>query len=103
MVVDDFKGNEEIVPGKVFEYIGSKRPVITLAPEGAVAKIIRDTECGLVSNSKDIEGIKKIFLFYYTKFLNNDFNLVVNENKIKKFERREITKQLAQIFDNLTN
>ena len=103
MVVDDFKGNEEIVPGKLFEYIGSKRPVITLAPEGAVTKIIRDTECGMVSNSKDIEGIKKIFLFYYTKFLNNDFNLVVNENKIKKFERREITKQLAQIFDNLTN
>jgi hypothetical protein len=103
MIVDDFKDNEEIVPGKVFEYIGSKRPIITLAPEGAVAKIIRDTECGMVSHSKDIETIKKIFLCYYTKFLNNDFNVIVNEDKIKLFERREITKKLAQIFDSLTN
>ena len=103
MIVDDFKDNEEIVPGKVFEYIGSKKPIITLAPEGAVAKIIRDTECGMVSNSKDIETIKKIFLYYYTKFLNNDLNIIVNEDKIKLFERREITKNLAQIFDNLTN
>jgi hypothetical protein len=103
MIVDDFKGNEEIVPGKVFEYMGAKRPIITLAPEGAVTKIIRDTECGMVSNSKDIETIKKIFLNYYTKFINNDFTVIVNEDKIKLFERKEITKRLAHIFDNLTN
>jgi len=101
MIVDDFKGNEEIVPGKVFEYMGSKRPIITLAPDGAVTKIIRDTECGMVSNSKDIEEIKKIFLNYYTKFINHDFDVVITSDKIKLFERREITKKLSQIFDDL--
>ena len=101
MVVDDFKGNEEIVPGKVFEYMGSKRPIITLAPEGAVAKIIRDTECGMVAGSKDIESIKEIFYSYYTKYLNNNLTSIVSEDKIKQYERKEITKKLVGIFNGL--
>jgi hypothetical protein len=101
MVVDDFQGNEEIVPGKVFEYMGSKRPIITLAPEGAVAKIIRDTECGMVTGSKDINGIKEIFYTYYTKYLNKDLITAVSGEKIRQYERKEITKKLAGIFESL--
>lgn len=101
MIVDDYTGNEEIVPGKVFEYIGSKRPIITLAPQGAVANIIQETECGRVANSKDISGIKSIFLEYYNKYIDNNFTSEVNEDKIKKYERKELTRKLAELFNSV--
>lgn len=101
MIVDDYTGNEEIVPGKVFEYIGSKRPIITLAPQGAVTNLIQETECGKVANSRDISGIKDIFLEYYDKYMNNNFSSEVNEEKIKKYERKELTRKLAELFNSV--
>ena len=32
LIVDEAKESEEIVPGKVYEYIGSMKPVIAIAP-----------------------------------------------------------------------
>jgi hypothetical protein len=40
-----------VVPGKLFEYIGARRPILCLGLEGgSVAEIIREREAGLVSN-----------------------------------------------------
>lgn len=42
LIVDESKESEEIVPGKVYEYIGSMRPVLAIAPEqGAIADLIK--------------------------------------------------------------
>jgi hypothetical protein len=103
MIVDDFAGNEEIVPGKVFEYMGAKRPIMTIAPPGAVTKIISETNSGLSAKSNEPEKIKEIFLTYYTDFFNNKLEISHNENEIKKYERKEVTRELAEIFDSIIN
>jgi glycosyltransferase involved in cell wall biosynthesis len=101
MIVDDFKGNEEIVPGKVFEYMGAKRPIITIAPLGAVTQIISETNSGLSARTNDVIKIKEIFLKYYTGFMNKNLVISHDENEIKKYERKEVTKELAKIFNSL--
>jgi glycosyltransferase involved in cell wall biosynthesis len=102
MIVDDFKGNEEIVPGKVFEYMGAKRPIITIAPEGAVTQLIRETKTGTVAGSNDVEQIKKIFFNYYRDYISDKPITEGNREEILKYERKEVTRQLAKIFDNVT-
>jgi glycosyltransferase involved in cell wall biosynthesis len=44
-----------VVPGKVFEYAGARRPILSLGyPEGAVPDIIRSRHLGLVSEDTDV-------------------------------------------------
>ncbi len=69
LVVDEADGSDEIVPGKVFEYIGAKRPIIALAPEGAIAGLMRETQCGSVAPNQDIPSIQAAFIEYYDNYL----------------------------------
>ena len=42
------------VPGKLFEYIGARRPVLGIGYEGGVpARILREREAGMVLNEPD--------------------------------------------------
>ena len=102
MVVDEAEGSEGIVPGKVFEYLGAKKPILTLAPDGAVADLIRAARAGSVAHNHDIPGIKAAFLEYYRNFVYDRPVLEPDEELLKKFERREITRRLAGLLDSIT-
>ncbi|MDX6485883.1 MAG: hypothetical protein QOF43_1036, partial [Gaiellaceae bacterium] len=48
-----------VLSGKVFEYLAAERPVLALVPpDGAAAKLIRDTEAGVVAAPEDVDGIR---------------------------------------------
>jgi glycosyltransferase involved in cell wall biosynthesis len=102
MIVDDFPGNEEIVPGKVYEYMGAGRPIITLAPEGAVADVIRSTRSGRVAASTDVDGIAAILLHYYDAWHSGAPPLDQDRAAVAGFERREVTRRLAALLDSVT-
>ena len=99
LVVDDYSGGEEIVPGKVYEYIGARRPIIALGHEGAVAELLRATRSGRVAPNNDVAAIEHIVLEYYTDYLYNKSKFSPDVNAIAGFERKEITKRLAQLLD----
>lgn len=101
MVVDDFKGNEEIVPGKVYEYIGSGRPIITLAPEGAVTQVVEETASGRCARSRDIDGIADIFLDFYLQWEAGTLGTAQHRDDVARFERREVTRRLAALLDEM--
>ena len=103
MVVDDFKGNEEIVPGKVYEYMGSGKPIITLAPEGAVTEVIERTRSGRCARSHDIDAIADIFMDFYTQWKNDTLGTDQKREEVELYERREITRRLASLLDDLSS
>lgn len=103
MVVDDFKGNEEIVPGKVYEYMGSGKPIITLAPEGAVTEVIEQTRSGRCARSQDIDAIADIFLDFYTQWENDTLGTDQKREEIERYERREITRRLSELLDDVSS
>jgi glycosyltransferase involved in cell wall biosynthesis len=102
MVVDDFKGNEEIVPGKVYEYMGSGKPIITLAPEGAVTRVIEETRSGRCARSQDIEGIADIFLDFYTQWKEDRLGTAQDRARVMTFERSAVTRRLAALLDEVS-
>jgi len=103
LVVDESKESAEIVPGKVYEYIGCKRPIIAVAPEeGAIADLIKETKSGNVAHQTNVSEIEKIILRNYTNWLNNSGDFNPNTDAIKKYERREAAKTLAELLDMLS-
>lgn len=88
------KGN---IPGKLFEYIATGRPIIALGdPAGDSAEIIREAKAGEVFSHSDQEGIKV--------FLKNTLDhqpSSQSEKNFNPFERKVLTKKLATILDKL--
>ena len=103
MIVDDFPGNEEIVPGKVYEYIGAGKPIIALAPEGAVAEVIRETGSGRICRSDDVKAVADIIALYYAHWIDGTIGLEQDRTMVRQFERREVTRRLAALLDDVTD
>lgn len=102
LVVDESKESEEIVPGKVYEYIGSKKPVLAVAPQSsAIAKLIRETRSGAVAHQSEIEKTAEIFLAFYRKWKERKPLVEPDFAEISQYERRESAKTLALELDDL--
>ncbi|MBC7387623.1 MAG: glycosyltransferase family 4 protein [Opitutaceae bacterium] len=98
--VHDSPNLKGFVPGKLFEYLASKRPILCLGPEnGDSAGIILDSKAGLVSGFKDKNKLKINLSVFYSDFINGRAKME-NAN-IEKFSRRNLTGKLAGILDEM--
>ena len=66
------------IPGKVYEYIASKKPILSIGyKEGSLKDLIEKTEIGYhVSN---VDETKKAIYDYYLKYINNELRYCGNE------------------------
>jgi hypothetical protein len=87
----------------VFEYIGAQRPIIALAPEGAIAELMRETRSGYAAPNQDIPAIKAAYVECYENFLYDKKNFQQDREAVKRYDRREITRQLATLLDTLSS
>jgi len=100
LIVDEYAGGEEIVPGKVFEYIGARRPIIGIAHEGAVSELLRTTGAGRSARNDDVPAIERVILEYYDDYLYNKSGFSPDLTAIGQYERKEITGRLARLLDD---
>ncbi len=106
LIVDESELSGEIVPGKVFEYIGSGKPVIAFAPEGAAARVIRSTGAGQVAGPGDARKGGEIIHAFYSDFVEGMSStesglFVPDEKAIRGFERKEATRKLSLVFNKI--
>lgn len=94
LILTDTKNAKGNIPGKLFEYIATARPIIALGdPKGDSAKILNDSGSGKVYSHSDIHGIRT-FLQEFEP--HTDHN---RGNSIEKYSRKNLTRQLAEILD----
>lgn len=102
LIIDESKESEEIVPGKVYEYLGVGRPILAIGPKnGAVAKLLAKCQAGLIAHQTHIEAIANNFLSLFSNWKTNQ-TFKHNTEVIKHYERKEHTKKLAKILTELT-
>ena len=88
---------KSIIPGKLFEYMISERPIIAIGPEGSdFAEIITSTNTGVFFTYDKKEELKAVLLNYYKLYQKN--NLKVNAVGLQKYFRKSLTEQLAQFI-----
>lgn len=89
---------KSIIPGKLFEYMVSNRPIIAIGPDGSdFAEIIRDTNTGLFVNYSEKLQLKSVILDYYNQFLAGD--LKSNGVNLQKYSRKNLTADLVELFN----
>lgn len=100
LIVDEAKESAEIVPGKVYEYIGTGRPVIALAPRGsAIEALIHETSAGMSAPQEDVEAIGMIIATMFEAWKRNESIVQPNVQQIAQYERRASAHALARILD----
>ncbi|MFN9151159.1 MAG: glycosyltransferase [Bacteroidota bacterium] len=103
LIVDDAKESAEIVPGKVYEYLGVGRPVIAVAPRGsAIDRLLRQTEAGHSAPAGEIEELASIIESYFVRWQRGEQILTPNTAEVLKYERRAAAHQLAHLLHTLT-
>jgi glycosyltransferase involved in cell wall biosynthesis len=90
-------------PGKSFEYIATGKPILALAPlDSAAADLIRETKTGKVVSPDDVTAIKAALLDLYKDWQSGNLHIQPAKDVIELYERRNLTRALANIFDNVT-
>ena len=87
------------IPGKVFEYLGMKRPILAIVPPGPAANIIRSTKTGVVVSPQDTGVIAQTILKLFQDWKNG--TLEVLESDISKYDRRVLTQKLVNVFQQV--
>ncbi len=95
------KSKTGTIQSKLLEYIAAGRPILAMIPEGVSAEIIRKYKCGLVVEPDDVDGIVKALKKLYEDYQQNKLfcNPIAKETEC--FNRRNLIKQFATIFDSL--
>ncbi|MDM7917504.1 MAG: glycosyltransferase, partial [Candidatus Eisenbacteria bacterium] len=91
-----------ILPGKIFEYLRSGRPVFGLVPRGAAWELLEETRAGraaLPSSPRD--GAAILAGLYDRWSAGETLEPPSDRARIASFERRPLTARLAALLDDL--
>lgn len=92
----DSEDTKSIIPGKVFEYMVSERPIVAIGPKGSdFAEIITSTNTGVFFTYDEKEKLKELLLKYYQDY--KAINLKVHAVGLQKYSRKSLTEQLAKL------
>jgi glycosyltransferase involved in cell wall biosynthesis len=93
----DSPETKSIIPGKVFEYLVSERPIIAIGPEGSdFAEIITSTNTGVFFTYDEKDKLKKTISSYFELYLDN--KLKVYPVGLQQYSRKALTEQLSQLL-----
>ena len=84
-----------IIPGKLFEYMVSDRPIIAIGPKGSdFENIIKETNTGSFFTYEDKVGLKEIIFTHYQSFKQNE--LKVHPVGLQQYSRKTLTEKLVK-------
>jgi len=88
-----------IYPGKLFEYLAARKPIIGITPDGASARLVKELGAGIICSNGDIEGITNAF----KKVFIEPLIYMAKPEQIDRFDRKVLTEKLASVFDEVSN
>lgn len=94
----DSEDTRSIIPGKLFEYMVSERPIVAIGPEGSdFSEIIRNTNTGVFHEYDETEKLKDTILNYYKEYQQG--SLKSHAIGLQQYSRKKLTEQLATILN----
>lgn len=90
-----------IIPGKVFEYLASGRPVLCIGPpKGDSAGIITAANAGPVVDFGEEQQLREALLSIFNNYRNN--TETPREEGISKYSRKNLTSEIAEVLNEIT-
>lgn len=91
-----------VLPGKLFEYLASRRPVLGIGQtDGAMAGIIQKTGSGVVYDWDEEKKIRAWIDFCWDEFRVGE--LKDNTSSINDYTRKNLTRKMAELLEEITS
>ena len=101
-LVGDDERYRHVLTGKIFDYLRSGRPILSLAPLGGDAdQLLRATGHGKAFAGTQIPEIKAMILEEYQKWERGEDREFLSSPLIKQFERKYLTGKLVEVFESI--
>jgi glycosyltransferase involved in cell wall biosynthesis len=97
-LLDEVPGVERIYPAKVFELMALGRPCLTLAPEGALTRLVRAHEMGPVVAPRDEAAIAAALADALGRFRAGTWPRASQAAGIERYHRRALAGEFAAVF-----
>jgi len=96
----DNKKEEGFCPGKVYEYLGARRPILAIGGNNHIVKdILETTNAGKYAWNSDT--LRNILLEYYQEFIDSGKLKCNSNDQIENYSYKLLTKKYSDILDAL--
>jgi glycosyltransferase involved in cell wall biosynthesis len=97
LIVDTGETSDGVIPGKLFEYVASGRPMFALCDPGATPDIIQRARLGTVVGAEDVDACEREL----RRVLSGPVPRTVESDQdyLAQFDRRAITARFAALLD----
>ncbi|WP_340074015.1 glycosyltransferase family 4 protein [Leptobacterium sp. I13] len=86
-----------IIPGKLFEYLYAKRPIVAIGPKNwDVVSILEETKGGKAYTYDEKRQLKEKLLALYNAYRSG--NLQVDSSELERYSRKALTKKLVSVI-----
>ena len=86
---------DAILPGKVYEYIGTRKPIIASVPDGAAKLAVTEYKAAFVTEPDNVEQIKDTIIKVFSLFKEGKLP-TPDEKYVESFRRDALTEILAK-------
>lgn len=100
LLISRGENEDAAMPGKVGEYIGSRKNIIACIPEGVTKRILENYNAIKFVTEESHEKIADAIFEYYLLFEQNKMP-AANEEMVNLYDRKELATELAKEFNYL--
>lgn len=95
-------GDKGVLTGKLFEYLYSRKPIISIGPGGGdIERILNETQAGVNIDFHEKKAFKKALFAFINESIKFEEHSSSN-GILSKFSRKNLTRQLVDYFNQLT-
>lgn len=89
-----------IIPGKLFEYMVSGRPIVALGPKGSdIAEIVQSTNTGTFFTYTEKDALKQKISELYAQY--QEGSLQAHPLGLQRYSRKQLTQVLVQLIHSV--
>jgi glycosyltransferase involved in cell wall biosynthesis len=104
LLLPEAAGRGRVVPsGKIFEYLAAERPILAaVPPDGAAARLVRETGAGIVVGPEDEKGIREALLGLHARWQAGQLrDGYLSPEQREKLSRKARVKEFAELLWSL--
>jgi len=92
-------GTPLIVPGKTYECMGLRKPILACVPEGDARDVLAESGLAVVCEPTDVGAIASAVAGFVRRHKAGEMKVTANEDFIRQFERRKLAARLAKVLE----
>jgi glycosyltransferase involved in cell wall biosynthesis len=98
--INNTKNSKGILPGKFYEYMAAKRPILAIGPlDSDCAELLKETGSGEIFDYNDFNGLKNQVMSWFLQYQKNQ--LSIKPKGVDEYSRKNLVGKYAKVFNEL--